>query len=784
MRPLVVAVECAVATIDLLLHIDGHGTRGHRRRRHRPGRARRRVHGPGAQRGRAERSSRASTSAAAPDDQIATAARPGRGGPGRDRRSRADRRSCRSVCARRPTIRAGPRSPSAAWPARTARSSARPASARASSVASDLDGVAGDDGTDVGQLLHARLRRGSPATRNFRPRVGRPISPVADPQVLDLVGPVRLDRLRRLRPVHHVVPGRHRRSRGAARDRAPDAAPAPIPWPPSPAAGHAPAPLPDRRAGPPRRRPTSPAPSRETARHRDAPLSHGRPRPPRQPARPVRDGRPPGPGRPADLDLADPARRPRPHDPARRPGDRRADRLCTPGARLSLRGPLGRPWPIETASGGDVVIVAGGIGLAPLRPVIDAVLARAPPLRRRPPLPRRPDAARPAVRRRDGRPRRADRPRDRGDRRPRRAGLARPGRRGHPALRPSAMDRRADDGLRLRPGPDDAGDGARPLPACGVAAERTWLTLERNMACGVGPVRPLPAGAVLRLPRRPGLLRGRARRHVHGGGPLMLAVVQPPARPLARSTADRRRQVRVVRRLPADAPRPRGRAARDRRTGRHRRVRRGDLEAVVRARSTSCSSRARSARRSRPSRDRPPARRDDDPRDDRRLRDVRRDPGAAQLGGPRRGALRSCIRSRRTSSRSRQPRPSPTTSPSTPSCAAARSRPTSCASSSPRSWPGRRPKLPDEAVCAECKRRGIVCVAVAEGVTCLGPVTRSGCGALCPAYRARLLRLLRAARSRPTATGLATWLGSRSARRPTSPAASRCSTPGRRRSGA
>ena len=45
-----------------------------------------------------------------------------------------------------------------------------------------------------------------------------------------------------------------------------------------------------------------------------------------------------------------------------------------PGDRFSLRGPLGRPWPIEAACGGDVVIIGGGIGLAPLRPLIDQVL--------------------------------------------------------------------------------------------------------------------------------------------------------------------------------------------------------------------------------------------------------------------------------------------------------------------------------------------------------------------------------------------------------------------------
>lgn len=47
---------------------------------------------------------------------------------------------------------------------------------------------------------------------------------------------------------------------------------------------------------------------------------------------------------------------------------------------------------------------------------------------------------------------------------------------------------------------------------------------------------------------------------------------------------------------------------------------------------------------------------------------------------------------------------------------------------------GRRPQLPDESVCLECKRRGVPCVMVARGLSCLGPVTRTGCGALCPAF--------------------------------------------------
>jgi NAD(P)H-flavin reductase len=41
-----------------------------------------------------------------------------------------------------------------------------------------------------------------------------------------------------------------------------------------------------------------------------------------------------------------------------------------PGATLGLRGPFGTAWPIAESRGADVVVVAGGIGLAPLRPVV------------------------------------------------------------------------------------------------------------------------------------------------------------------------------------------------------------------------------------------------------------------------------------------------------------------------------------------------------------------------------------------------------------------------------
>jgi NAD(P)H-flavin reductase/Fe-S-cluster-containing hydrogenase component 2 len=155
-----------------------------------------------------------------------------------------------------------------------------------------------------------------------------------------------------------------------------------------------------------------------------------------------------------------------------------------PGTELALRGPLGRPWPIEDAYGRDVAIVAGGIGLAPLRGLLDQVLAEADRFK--------------SVRVYLG----ARTPRDR--------------------LFVAEMEAHAANGLDIRATVDRAGPewlgrvgiitdifrGAKAtggdvtafvcgpermmtavadvLGDLGVPREHTWLTLERRMECGVG----------------------------------------------------------------------------------------------------------------------------------------------------------------------------------------------------------------------------------------------------------------------------------------------------------
>jgi len=48
---------------------------------------------------------------------------------------------------------------------------------------------------------------------------------------------------------------------------------------------------------------------------------------------------------------------------------------ASPGSILGLRGPFGTAWPVKAAEGSDVIIVAGGLGLAPLRPAIYTIFA-------------------------------------------------------------------------------------------------------------------------------------------------------------------------------------------------------------------------------------------------------------------------------------------------------------------------------------------------------------------------------------------------------------------------
>jgi coenzyme F420-reducing hydrogenase gamma subunit len=71
---------------------------------------------------------------------------------------------------------------------------------------------------------------------------------------------------------------------------------------------------------------------------------------------------------------------------------------------------------------------------------------------------------------------------------------------------------------------------------------------------------------------------------------------------------------------------------------------------------------------------------------------------------------------------------------------------------------GRRPAVPPHSVCIECKRGGNVCVMVADGTPCLGPVTHAGCGALCPAYDRGCYGCYGPMET-PNAPSLTSWLG-------------------------
>jgi coenzyme F420-reducing hydrogenase gamma subunit len=70
----------------------------------------------------------------------------------------------------------------------------------------------------------------------------------------------------------------------------------------------------------------------------------------------------------------------------------------------------------------------------------------------------------------------------------------------------------------------------------------------------------------------------------------------------------------------------------------------------------------------------------------------------------------------------------------------------------------RKPNTPPHSVCVECKRRGNVCVLVAHGTPCLGPVTHAGCGALCPTYNRGCYGCY-GPKETPNTVSLSAWFG-------------------------
>ncbi len=75
---------------------------------------------------------------------------------------------------------------------------------------------------------------------------------------------------------------------------------------------------------------------------------------------------------------------------------------------------------------------------------------------------------------------------------------------------------------------------------------------------------------------------------------------------------------------------------------------------------------------------------------------------------------------------------------------------------------GRRPTVAAHSVCVECKLRGNVCVMVARGTPCLGPVTHAGCGALCPSVERGCYGCFGPKETANTAS-LTRWIGERGA---------------------
>ncbi len=201
-----------------------------------------------------------------------------------------------------------------------------------------------------------------------------------------------------------------------------------------------------------------------------------------------------------------------------------------------------------------------------------------------------------------------------------------------------------------------------------------------------------------------------------------------------RQTQARRLEVRLLRRLPALPARLRGRAAGRRRRGRDRLLPRGDAGARSQGPTTCRWSRARSPPPHDAERIQRGAPAVEGARHDRRLRHRRRHPGAAQLRRRRGSSPPSSTPGPSTSPRSRRRRPIAAHVPVDFELRGCPINKRQLLEVMTAFLARRKPVTPPHSVCVECKLRGNVCVMVAHGTPCLGPVTHAGCGALCPAY--------------------------------------------------
>ncbi len=159
--------------------------------------------------------------------------------------------------------------------------------------------------------------------------------------------------------------------------------------------------------------------------------------------------------------------------------------MLAPGDQVSLRGPLGRGWPLAELDGRDVILVAGGLGLAPLRPLVEAVLARLVPSQKvrlylgaRTPADRLFVADAAAWARTAG----VD-----FEETVDRAGSDWTGRVGIVTHLFDEAEWDGRDAIAFVCGPERMMQAvAATLTRRGVTPEHTWLTMERHMECGIG----------------------------------------------------------------------------------------------------------------------------------------------------------------------------------------------------------------------------------------------------------------------------------------------------------